>query len=138
VLPEWIATPAILVLIGAASAADLRRREVPTWLTVGGSLAGLLVAAVYGWQALALNLLGLVVGGSLLLPFIWAGGFGAGDALLLAAIGAWQGCQFVLWTAWWAALIGAVLALIARRCRQRVFPYVPAIAMGSVLALLIS
>lgn len=137
-VPEWIATPAILVLVGTASAADLRRREVPTWLTVGGSLAGLLVAAVYGWQALALNLLGLVVGGSLLLPFVRVGGFGAGDALLLGAIGAWRGWQFVLWAAWWAALIGAVLALIARRRRQRVFPYVPAIAMGSALALLIS
>jgi prepilin signal peptidase PulO-like enzyme (type II secretory pathway) len=61
-------------------------------------MAGLLVAAVYGWQTLAPSLLRLAVGGLLLLPFVWAGGFGAGDTLLQAAIGTWQGWQFVLWT----------------------------------------
>ena len=48
----------------------------------------------------------LVLGASLLLPFVRTGGFG-GDALVLGAVGAWRGWQFVLWTAWWAALAGA-------------------------------
>jgi prepilin signal peptidase PulO-like enzyme (type II secretory pathway) len=117
---------------------DLRRREVPTWFPVGGGLAGLLAAAVCGWQALALNLLGLVVGGSLLLPLVRAGGFGEGDALLLAAIGAWRGWQFVLWAAWWAALVGAGLAFLAWRRGQRTVPYVPTIAVGTILTAVIS
>ena len=49
----------------------------------------------------------LVLGASLLLPFVRTGGFG-GDALVLGAVGVWRGRQFVVWTAWWAALAGAV------------------------------
>ena len=109
---------------------------MPACLTCGGIAAGLLVAAMSGWDALRLSLLGLAVGGLLLAPLVWRGGFGAADALLLGAIGAWQGWQFALWTAWWAALVGAALALIAWRRGQRTFPYVPALALGAVLALL--
>jgi leader peptidase (prepilin peptidase)/N-methyltransferase len=138
VVLEWLATPAVLFLVGTATVTDLRRREVPTWLTVGGGLAGLLVAAVYGWQALAPSLPGLAVGGLLLLPLVRAGGFDAGDALLLAAIGAWLGWQLVLWTAWWAAVVGAGLALVARRHGQRTIPYVPAVALGAALAFVTS
>jgi hypothetical protein len=50
----------------------------------------------------------LVLGASLLLPLVRTGGFGGGDALVLGAVGVWRGRQFVLWTAWWAALAGAV------------------------------
>jgi hypothetical protein len=49
----------------------------------------------------------LVLGASLLLPLVRTGGFG-GDAQVLGAVGAWRGRQFVVWTAWWAALAGAV------------------------------
>lgn len=136
--PVPFATPVIMLLLAIASITDLRRRQVPTWITLGGSGAGLLVAAATGWEALQLSLVGLAVGGLLLLPFVLAGGFGGGDALLLATVGTWQGWQFVLWTAWWAALIGAGLALIAWSQGQRVFPYVPAVAVGAVLALFIS
>jgi Flp pilus assembly protein protease CpaA len=138
VIPEWIATPAVALLVGVATVTDMRRREVPTWLTVGGALAGLLVAAGCGWPALGRNLLGLVIGGALLLPFVRAGGFGAGDALLLAAIGAWQGWAVVLWTAWWAAAVGAALAVVAWARGQRTLAYVPAIALGAGLAALTS
>jgi hypothetical protein len=41
----------------------------------------------------------LVLGASLLLPFVGTGGFGGGDALVLGAVGAWRGWQFVVWTA---------------------------------------
>lgn len=116
---------------------DLRRGRVPAWVTLGGEGAGLLVAAASSWDALQLSLLGLAVGGLLLLPFVLAGGFGEGDALLLASIGAWQGWQFVLGTAWWAALAGAALALVAWRRGRRAFPYVPAIAVGAALTLLV-
>ena len=136
--PVPFATPVTMLLLAIASITDLRRRQVPTWVTLGGSGAGLLVAAASGWEALQLSLVGLAVGGLLLLPFVLAGGLGEGDALLLATIGTWQGWQFVLRTAWWAALIGAGLALIARSRGQRVFPYVPAMAVGAVLALLIA
>ena len=40
------------------------------------------------------------------LPFVWRGWLGGADALLLAAVGAWQGWRVALWTAWWTALAG--------------------------------
>jgi hypothetical protein len=71
--------------------------------------------------------LNLVLGASLLLPFVRTGGFG-GDALVLGAVGAWRGWQFVLWTARWAALAGAfsvrdsgpLLALFTQALRSRI------------------
>ena len=132
---ESFASPALLVLVGLATVTDIRQRRVPLWLTVGGGLAGLGAAVVQGWQALAPSLLGLIVGAALLLPFVRAGGFGGGDALLLAAVGAWRGGEFVLLTACWASLAGGALALLALARRERTFPYVPAIAVGVGLAL---
>lgn len=133
--PSWIATPVILVILAFATVTDLRSRLVPAWLTFGGTAAGLIVAAVSGWNALQMSVLGLMVGGLILLPFVVAGGFGSADALLLATVGAWCGWEFVLWTAWWAALAGAVLAVAAHRRGQRTFPYVPAITIGVVITL---
>lgn len=134
---EWFATPVVILLLAIAAITDLRRRQVPTWVTLGGSGAGLLVAAASGWEVLQLSLAGFAVGGLLLLPFVIIGGFGVGDTLMLATVGAWSGWQFVLWTAWWAALVGAVLAVVFWRCGRRSFPYTPAIALGVALALLI-
>lgn len=131
-----LAAPVLAVVLVAATVTDLHRRRVPAVLTLGGASAGLLAAALDGRAALAASVVGLLVGGLLLLPFVVRGGFGAADALLLATIGAWQGWQFVLWTAWWTALAGAVLALVAAWRGRRVFPYVPAIAAGAALAAL--
>ena len=44
-----------------------------------------------GVDALFVSLLGTMIGGSIMLPFVLIGAFGAADALLLAAIGAWKG-----------------------------------------------
>jgi prepilin peptidase CpaA len=135
-MPAWGATPVVLVLLLVATVSDLRWRQVPAWLTFGGIGAGVLVAAVSGWGTLQLSLLGALVGGLLLTPFVLLRAFGSADALLLAGIGAWHGGHVALWTAWWAALAGAAFALVAYKCGQRTFPYVPAIALGGVLALL--
>ena len=91
-----------------ATFTDLRRGEVPGWLTFGSIAAGLLVASTNGASALLVSLLGMMAGGLIVLPFVLIGAFGAADALLLAAIGAWMGPLFTLWTAWWTSLAGAV------------------------------
>ncbi len=137
-MPSWIAPLAIMVMLTIATITDLRRRKVPRWLTVGMILAGIIVAGVSGIEALEQSILGLVVGGALLLPFVLLGGFGAGDALLLAAIGTWQGWTFVLYAAVWMALLGGVLAIVALRSGHRNFAYLPAIALGTLVAQLVS
>jgi Flp pilus assembly protein protease CpaA len=104
----WGVVFAVLV---AATFFDLRSRRVPAWLTGGGIAAGVLLAAWEGPPALMASLGGALVGGLIFLPFVWRGWLGGADALLLAAVGAWQGWRVALWTAWWTALAGAVLAL---------------------------
>jgi Flp pilus assembly protein protease CpaA len=118
----------------AATLTDLRRREVPSWLTFGGITSGVVIAAMSGADALIVSLLGMLVGGSIVMPFVLIGAFGAADALLLATIGAWTGPVFVLWTAWWMSIAGGVLAIIAWCRGQATFPYVPAISVGAALA----
>ena len=83
------------------------------------------------------SVMGLVVGLLLLAPFIWLRGMGGGDAMMLGVVGVWFGWAFVLWAMWWASLAGGVLAVIALIRRRREIAYVPAIAVGSLVALLV-
>ena len=76
-------------LLLVAAFTDLRTREVPGWLTFGGISSGVAVAAMNGVDALFASLLGTMIGGSIVLPFVLIGAFGAADVLLLAAIGIW-------------------------------------------------
>jgi Flp pilus assembly protein protease CpaA len=156
----------------AATVYDLRSRRVPAWLTGGGIAAGVLLAAWEGPLTLRASLAGAAAGGLVFLPFVLRGWLGAADALLLAAVGVWQGWRTALWAAWWTALAGALLALgvwawrvwrarrsqgdqgraqaedtppgtgsaatpsAGRGARAEPFPYVPAILVGTALALL--
>jgi len=141
-MQDWgVALAVVGVVMAIATVTDLRERRVPLWLTTGGIAAGLVVAALGGTERLIQGLIGLVVGGLLLAPFIVIGqvrgeeGIGIGDALLLAVVGTWLGWPFVLATAWWGSLAGGVLALIAlwrTRSMRTGFPYVPALALGAV------
>jgi Flp pilus assembly protein protease CpaA len=146
----------LLAVLAAATVCDLRSRRVPAWLTGGGIAAGVLLAAWEGPPALRTSLAGALAGGLVFLPFVWRGWLGAADALLLAAVGAWQGWRVALWAAWWTALAGAALALgvwgwrawhyraradaragtgSAAGARADPLPYVPAILAGTLLAL---
>jgi Flp pilus assembly protein protease CpaA len=102
---------ALFAVLLAATVCDLRTRRVPAWLSGGGIAAGVLAAAWAGPPALGASLLGAAAGGLVFLPFVWRGWLGGADALLLAAVGAWQGWRLALWAAWWTALAGAALAL---------------------------
>ena len=132
---SW-ATAVLLAILLAASIIDLRSRSLPAWLTFGAVGSSLAFAGFGGSAAVAQALLGISVGGAVLLPAVWLRWFGVADALLLAAIGGWEGWHFALWTAWWAAVAGACIAVLAWRRRQRTFAYVPALAIGAALSLI--
>ena len=126
------------VFLGAtllvATICDVRTQQVPLWLTLGSIVAGLALASVRGMPALAASGLGLAAGLGISVPFVFLGGLGAADALLLGAVGTWGGWHLALWTAWWTSLVGAVVAVVLwRRWRKRRFPYLPAILAGAVL-----
>lgn len=109
-------------VVALAAHSDLRRRRIPNWLTLSLALAGILAAAVRPDLSVSQALAGLGVG--LLIPFVLfaLGMLGAGDAKLLAAIGAWMGPVGVLWVLLFTALAGAALSLglAARQGRFRV------------------
>ncbi len=133
-IPAWL-TPAatgLILLIGTAY--DLRWRRVPAWLTLGGIVSGFAAAGLAGGAGLFGSLAGAAVGGLLFAPLVFLGGMGAGDALLLAAVGAWTGAMFVLQVTSWGALFGAVAAVVLWRLGRREFPYVPAISAGAIAA----
>lgn len=131
-------TLVILVVVAIATATDLRSRRVPIWLTLGTIFGGLALSQSAGMPGIWVSLIGLGAGVLVLLPMVLLGGFGGGDALLLGAIGTWQGWQFVVATTLWTAFAGGILALIAWRHGQRSFAYVPAIAIGTILAIITS
>lgn len=97
--------------VALAAHSDLRKRRVPNWLTLSLAATGVLAAAVRPDLSVSQSLAGLGIG--LLIPFVLfaLGMLGAGDAKLLAAIGAWMGPQGVLWVLLFTALAGAALSL---------------------------
>jgi prepilin peptidase CpaA len=126
----------VALLLAAATLADLRSRRIPLWLSLGGCGMGLLVAALTGFDTFVLSLAGFAVGVLLLVPLVLRGGFGGADALVLGMVGAWLGWPFILWAAWWTAIVGAILAIIVWRRGHRTLPYMPAIAIDVGIALL--
>jgi prepilin signal peptidase PulO-like enzyme (type II secretory pathway) len=136
-MPTSLAPSFTIGYLFAAAIVDLRHRQLPAWLTLGGIATGILAATVGGPGRIELSLLGLVVGGIILLPFALLGGIGWADVILLEAVGAWNGWSFALRTSWWTALFGGALAVVARRRGEQIVPYVPAIAAGALAALLI-
>lgn len=133
--PVWIARAATAVILLVAVVTDVRERRAPLWLTGGGTAAALLLAAFLGREALTASATGAATGAGLLLPMLLFGWVGAGDALLLAAIGAWDGWRFALWTLCLGSVAGGLLGVLAWRLHKKTIPYVPALAAGALASL---
>jgi prepilin peptidase CpaA len=75
-----------------ASFYDVRERRIPNRLTGSCLLAGLLLhLGLGGWHGLGSAAIASIAAGGLFLVFFLAGGMGAGDVKLMAAIGAIAG-----------------------------------------------
>ncbi len=126
-----------LALLGVATVCDLRKREVPDWISVviliwGITSAGLGLHEI-GWIDV---LLGVALGFGLGALVFYCGGLGGADVKLIAATGAVLGPVALLIVLFWMALAGGVLALIAAARGQRDYAYVPAIMAGYAAYLL--
>lgn len=114
---------------------DLKAYWLPEWLTLPLIAAGLVFAAMDDRlpAALAGAMLGFAVPAGLAVLFRrWRGydGMGLGDALLLAAAGAWLGWRSLPALVLIACLLGLLLAVWQRRRR----PEEPRIAFGACIA----
>jgi prepilin peptidase CpaA len=143
----------VLVLVLVATVTDLRSRRIPNWLTLPFLAAGLAVGGVAdGFAGLARSAAGVGLAILLLGAFCFLRGMGWGDLKLCAAVGAWLGpgqLVFALVVTGIAGGLAAVAALLWRGTgyklpeRLRIddpaaftLPYAPAIAVGTVFALL--
>lgn len=120
-----MATAAVaLALAGAAAVCDWAWRRVPNWLTAPALAAGLGLSYYNGRAvtAAAAAAAGLAVGWVL-----WRlGALGAGDAKLLAALGAVLGWKRWFWSLAFGLVAAAVLAVaqLAHRRRLAALPHV--------------
>lgn len=149
-----------------ATVIDLRSRRIPNELTAAMTGIGFALAASgTSGVSTGASLAGLVLGLLLMMPGYALGATGAGDVKLMAAVGAIVGPALVLSAFLFTAVAGGVLAVIVASRRQRLgatlartgrlmtapaaapgeiraattasrFAYGPAIAIGSVLAVL--
>jgi prepilin peptidase CpaA len=150
-----------------ATIVDVRTRRIPNELTAAMAATGLGLAATgMSGVSLTGSAIGLALGFALMLPGHIFGGTGAGDVKLMAAIGAIVGPATVVTAFFFTAIAGGVLALAVAAQRRRLsttlagtgkliaapirgadtlaepiaarrFAYGPAIAIGSVLAVMV-
>ena len=151
-----------------ATIVDIRTRRIPNDLTatMAGIGLGLSATGISGLPVWA-SMLGFALGLALMMPGHLFGATGAGDVKLMAAVGAIVGPGLVITAFLFTAVAGGVLAVIVAARRQRLaatlagtgrlvagsaeakavirsapsasrFAYGPAIAIGSVLAILMA
>lgn len=105
-------------LIGAAY--DVKGRRVPNFLTGPALCFGLALHASFGgWRDLAMAAIAALVSGLVFFIFYLAGGMGAGDVKLIAAVACVAGLPRVGHLLIFTALAGgamAMLLILARRC----------------------
>lgn len=146
VLGSW---GVLSVCLGAACAFDVRARRIPNALSVAAGLAGVLLHAALpagaglfapaarGGLGAAGAALGLLLALAAGLALWRARLFGAGDAKLLAAVGAFTGAAGVLPVLLWSLLAGGALAVclavpaMLRGTTPRPMPYALALAGGT-------
>lgn len=103
----------LLAGLMTAMVMDWRTRRIPNGLTLPLALCGLLVQGMlHGMSGLGSGALGFCIGILLLLIPFAAGGIGAGDVKLLAAVGAWTGPWGVVQVFLAAAVFGGLFCLV--------------------------
>jgi len=120
---ELIYPAASCVCAFAGAAFDIRSRRVPNFLTLPGICCGLLLHFVFGgWAQLGTSALAGLICFSIFLIFWLAGGMGAGDVKLIAAVGCLAGLpnigNVLVTTALAGGLMAVVLAILRGRAKE--------------------
>lgn len=112
-----------------ASFVDLKRLEIPDFISVGGTLLGFVASLLLpgiGWRQ---SLLGIAVGAGIpyAFYFVWdrflkRDGMGLGDVKLLAMVGSLFGFRAVLFALFLGSLQGIAATLVARATKWQLAP----------------
>ena len=163
-----IATGVLAGGLLVATVIDLRSRRIPNQLTAAMAVLGLALAVTQtSGVSVGASLAGILLGLLLMMPGYALGATGAGDVKLMAAVGAIVGPSLVFSAFVCTSLAGGVLAVAVALKRRRLaatltqtgrlvaapgaapgeikaatgasrFAYGPAIAVGSMIAILIA
>ncbi len=108
----WLTTCLVMVPgIVWASWIDYKQRKVPNWLNGAIAACGLAAQAWhFGWNGIAVGLLGLAVGFAVLIVPWLMHGMGAGDVKLMMAIGVWLGPWYTLLSFCVGVVVGGIIA----------------------------
>ena len=120
----YLATASICALIAAGF--DVKSRRIPNFITGPALLFGLLLhGSVDGWRGALSSLAAGLICGVIFLIFYLAGGMGAGDVKLIAAVGCIAGLSNSVYLLVLTALAGGVMgigmALMRGRLRETLF-----------------
>ena len=113
---------AMCIMLGIAVLTDVRERRIPNTVTVGGSIVALVLATIGAGGFPGAALLGMTVALALTVPLFALGALGAGDAKLLAAVGAFVGIGNLLPVVLYAGLAGGLLGLASSIRRGVILP----------------
>jgi prepilin peptidase CpaA len=113
---------AMVTMLVLAVATDLSERRIPNKLTVSGAIAALLISTIEVGGIPASSMLGLVTALAVTIPLFALGALGAGDAKLLAAVGAYTGIGGLLPVVLYSGVAGGVLAIVTATRRGVILP----------------
>jgi prepilin peptidase CpaA len=125
----------LLAILGLATSIDLVDRRIPNGLSLGGAVVGAIMQiTLFGYGGLAAALLGWALCLACFIPFYVRGGMAAGDAKLMAMVGAflgpWNGFVACVCT----LIAGATLALAAVAWRSIVVRVAPHLGWAATAA----
>lgn len=141
----WVYGPFVAALL-VLSVLDLEYYWLPDLITLPGTALGLAAALIFPQLDFLRALLGAAVGYAFFQGVRWTyqkitkgkrQGLGAGDAKLVAFIGAVLGLQALPWVLFSSAVLGSLAGLVVAwqsvEGRFASFPYGPFLAMGALL-----
>jgi prepilin peptidase CpaA len=122
IAPEF-AYPAVASLSAlCGSVTDVRSRRIPNFITAPSALLGLMLhLALGGWRSMAMAAVAGLICGAVFLVFYLAGGMGAGDVKLIAAVGCLVGISDVGYVLVLTAIAGGVMAVAFAMMRGRLW-----------------
>ena len=110
----------LVAMVAFAATTDLAARRIPNWITAPGALLALALHAYYGgWRGALAAVAGAALGFGIFLALYVAGGMGAGDVKLFAAVGAFTGPQPLLLVFVLTGLLGGCAAVVMALARGR-------------------
>ncbi len=141
--PQFLSLLAFSAALLVITFIDLDHQIIPDVISLPGIAIGFLLALIGISVSVKSSLIGLLVGGGSLfiVAYVYEAitkreGMGGGDVKLLAMIGAWLGWPAVLFTLFFASLLGTIIGgaimLIQKEGRFYAIPFGPFLSLAAL------